>query len=82
MAKHRTISTTAADARERALRTLYTSLGVDVLVGAGVALTDWLGGADITSAAAWGVLGVMLAKSALTAVGSYLVRLKVSPKAA
>lgn len=71
-----------ADARERAVRTLVTSLGVDVLVGVGIVASDWIGSADIRSSAAWATLGVLVAKSAITAVASYLVRLRVSPTAA
>jgi len=68
-----------ADARDRALRTLWTGLGTDVAVGTGTALALWVGNADIGSAAAWGALGILVARSALQAVASYLVRLKVSP---
>lgn len=71
-----------ADARERAVRTLTTSLGIDLLVGVGIVATDWIGDADILSAAAWSTLGVLVAKSAITAVASYLVRLRVAPTAA
>ncbi len=85
MAKHldsTALDAAKADARERALRTLYQSLGVDVLVGVGVVTLDWVGGAAITSGAAWATLGVLVGKSALTSVASYLTRLKVAPTAA
>lgn len=80
MARHLD-TTVKLDARDRALRTLYTSLGVDLLVAGGAVLTDWASTADLTSGAAWTLLGLTLGKTALTALGSYLVRLRVAPTA-
>lgn len=81
MAQH--LDTAAkADARDRALRTLAQSVGVDILVGVGTVTLAWVADADITSGAAWAALGVLVGRSALTAVASYLTRLKIAPGAA
>lgn len=71
-----------SDALNRALRTLWTGFGVDALVLIGVGLATLLSApdVDVTSPVFWQTLGVLAVKSVLTAVGSYLVRLKVSPK--
>ncbi|WP_263729946.1 hypothetical protein [Cellulomonas sp. SG140] len=74
-----TSSTVRADARERALRTLWTSLGVDLAVAVGVVLSTWIVDADLSSPAAWTGLGLLVARSAITSVASYLVRMKVTP---
>ena len=66
-----------ADARNRASRSLYQGLLVDVLVAVAVALLAWLPDADITTTEAWGILGVAVAKTVLQAVASYVMRLKL-----
>lgn len=71
-----------ADAKQRSLRTLAQGLAVDGLVAAGAAtvaiVTTWTGD-DVLSVTSWVVLGTAVAKSVLTAVASYVARLKVPP---
>lgn len=70
------------DAKQRSLRTLMQGLAIDCLVAAGAAATAVVSaweGEDVLSAAAWIVLGTSVAKSVLTAVASYVARLKVPP---
>ena len=43
-------------------------------------LLAWLPDADLSSREAWAVLGISVAKTLLTAVASYVSRLKVPPK--
>ena len=76
MAKHATPAT-RADARNRALRTLLQGLATDVLVALAAALLAWLPDADITSREAWAAIGVTLAKTALTAAASWVMRAKL-----
>jgi hypothetical protein len=68
-----------AAARERATRTLLTGLGLDLLVAVAVVLGAWLPDADLSNRAAWGILGGTVAKSVLSALVSYVLRLKVRP---
>ena len=83
MAKHATPATRAArhalkvDAKNRAWRTLLQGLATDVLVALAAALLAWLPDADITSREAWTVIGVTLAKTALTTVASWVMRAKL-----
>lgn len=70
------------DAKQRSVRTLVQGLAVDALVAAGaatVAVVATWENQDVASAAAWLVLGTSVAKSVLTAVASYVARLKVPP---
>ena len=71
MGKH-TSPATSADARNRALRTLLQGLATDVLVALAAVLLAWLPDADITSREAWAVVGVNLAKTALTTAASWI----------
>lgn len=73
------ISTTKADAAQRAKRTFIQGIALDVAVAVAVALLAWLPDADLTSKQAWIILGTSLAKTVLTAVASYVMRLKVRP---
>lgn len=68
-----------ADATQRAKRTFIQGLGIDLAVAIAVALLAWLPDADLTSKQAWIILGTSLAKTVLTAVASYVMRLKVRP---
>ena len=68
------------DAQSRAGRTLIQGLAVDVAVAIAAALLLWLPDADLSSREAWIVLGTSLAKTVLTAVASYVMRLKVAPE--
>lgn len=72
-----------ADAKNRSIRTLAQGLAVDVLVAVGasaVAILASLEGNDVLSAGAWVALGASVLKSGLTAVASYLARLKLPPQ--
>lgn len=68
-----------ADAKQRAKRTLIQGIALDVAVAVAVALLAWLPDADLTNKQAWIILGTSLAKTVLTAVASYVMRLKVAP---
>ncbi len=73
---------TVPDALNRAARTLWQGLGVDALVLIGVGLASMLdGGVDPTTPLFWAGAGALVIKSVLTATASFLVRLKVAPRA-
>lgn len=77
-------STTPAQAKhaaatERGRRTLWQGLALDLGVAIAVTLLAWLPDADVASSTAWIILGTALLKSVLTAVASYVMRLKVDP---
>lgn len=59
-------------------RTLWQGFIVDALVAIGVGLTTLVATGDLTSPVFWGALGLMVGKSFLTALASWLTRLKVS----
>lgn len=67
------------DAKNRAWRTLLQGLATDVLVASAAALLAWLPDADITSGEAWTVIGLTLAKTALTTAASWVMRAKLDP---
>ena len=83
MADHSAADTPArADARQRSLRTLGQGLAIDVAVAVGTATTATLATMndnDLLAGAAWVALGASVVKSGLTAVASYLSRLKLPP---
>jgi hypothetical protein len=67
---------TKQDAQNRALRTFLQSLAVDVLIALGAV------GYEVVSSSSdvdWKLLGLLLAKTALTVLFSYLMRLKYDP---
>lgn len=66
------------DAVDRSRRTLIQGLVTDALVAVAAVLLVWLPDADITSREAWTVLGVSVVKSVLTAVASYVMRVRES----
>lgn len=69
------------DALIRAWRTFYTAVGLDILLLVGAGLSSILdSGVDVTSGAFWAAAGVLVLKSVLTGVASFLLRLKVTPK--
>jgi hypothetical protein len=71
-----------ADAKQRSIRTLAQGLAVDALVAAGattVLVVAGLTDDQLLTSAAWVTLGTAVAKSVLTAVASYVARLKVPP---
>lgn len=65
-----------ADATDRSKRTLLQGVAVDALVAACAVLLVWLPDADITKREAWAVLAVSVTKSVLTAVASYVMRVR------
>jgi hypothetical protein len=68
------------DALNRALRTLYVGFGIDALALIGAGLLELLNQVDVSAPAFWAAAGVLVVKSVLSALGSYLLRLKVAPK--
>lgn len=74
-----TTPATKADAVQRGKRTLIQGVALDVAVAVAVALLAWLPDADVSSRQAWIILGTSVAKTVLTAVASYVMRLKVAP---
>lgn len=70
---------TRSDAANRGFRTLLQGVALDVAVAIAVALLAWLPEADVSSKQAWIILGTSVAKTVLTAVASYVMRLKVTP---
>lgn len=73
MATHRL----EADAKNRAFRSFLQGFGIDIVVAISAALLVWLPTADVTSQAAWLVLGTSLTKTVLQAGAAYVMRLKL-----
>ncbi|WP_269304947.1 hypothetical protein [Aeromicrobium sp. HA] len=65
-----------ADAANRSVRTLIQGLAVDALIAVAGVLLVWLPDADLTSREAWTVVAITAAKSVLTAVASYVMRIR------
>lgn len=80
MSDHAAPTSVKLDALNRALRTLYVAFGADALLLIGTGLLNLLDEIDISQAAFWTGLGILVVKSVLSALGSYLLRLKVAPK--
>jgi len=80
MADHAAPVSVKTDALNRAWRTLYTGIILDALVLIGTGLTSLLSDHDITTEAFWVTFGILIGKSFLTSLGSFLLRLKVTPK--
>jgi hypothetical protein len=79
-AREEIVRSVKLDALNRAWRTLYTAFGADALILIGFGLTDLLSKeVDIATWAFWAGLGLLVVKSILTALGSYLLRLKKAP---
>ena len=76
-----TTPTTQAAAAERGRRTFWQGIAIDAATAIAAAVLLWLPDADLSSRDAWIVLGTAVAKTVLTAVASYLMRLKVAPSA-
>lgn len=74
-----TASPTRADAFNRAVRTLWTGFGVDAAATIGAGTLTLLNGGDVTSPIFWTAVGALAAKSIVTAIASYMVRLKFTP---
>lgn len=64
------------DATNRSYRTLVQGLAVDALIAVASVLLVWLPDADLTSGEAWTVVAIAAAKSVLTAVASYVMRIR------
>lgn len=73
--------TVRSDAWSRAVRTLWIAFGVDAAIMIGTGLTAMLVDADISSKAFWTGLGILVGKSVLSSLASYLVRLRFASKA-
>lgn len=69
-----------ADATNRSARTFLQGIAIDAAIAVALVLLAWLPDADLSSREAWTVLGVAVAKTLLTAVASYVSRLKMPPK--
>lgn len=80
MGDHAAPVSVRSDALNRAWRTLYTGIILDALVLIGMGLNDLLTTADITTQQFWVTFGILIGKSLLTSLGSFLLRLKVAPK--
>lgn len=72
MAKH--AAPLSADAANRSVRTLLQGLAVDIAVAVAAVLLSSLGSLDLTDTQALQALGLLLAKTVLTAVASYVMR--------
>lgn len=72
-------TTDRADARNRAARTFWQGLAVDVLVAVATIVTTWATEADLTSGEAWAGLGLLAGKTVLITGASYVARLKAPP---
>ena len=70
-----------ADAIQRAFRTLWQGFGTDALIAIGAGLVLLLDGGDVLSPVFWGGVGVLIIKSVLVALASYLQRLRKEPAA-
>jgi hypothetical protein len=68
-----------ADALERAWRTLWQGFLVDGLAAAGAGLVILLADGDLTSPVFWNAAALMVGKSILTSMASYMARLKSTP---
>lgn len=68
------------DAVIRALRTFYTSVGVDILVSIGAGLMLLLNGGDVMSPAFWVAVLILITRSTLTGIATYFARLKLPPR--
>lgn len=68
------------DALVRAWRTLYVGFILDALLVIGGGLGNLLLKYEVTDEAFWIAFKILVLKSFLTALGSYLLRLAVTPK--
>lgn len=78
MAAH-ALTVTKADALQRALRTLWQGFGIDALIAIGAGLLLLLDGGDVLSPVFWGGVLVLIIKSLLVSLASYLQRLRKAP---
>lgn len=82
MAEHEAVPTNVRflDALDRAWRTLYSLVGVDVLLLLGNGLTQLLNDNDPMGGQFWWLLLVLVIKTLLGAVASFLLRYARQPK--
>jgi hypothetical protein len=80
MADHAAPISVKLDALNRFWRTLDTAFGADALLLIGAGLLTLLDEVEISAPAFWIGLGLLVAKSVLPALGSYLLRLKKAPR--
>lgn len=69
-----------ADARNRAERTFWQNLLIDLVIALAGTLTVALSGLDLSTSEAWVILGGLLLKTALSAPISYVMRTKFGVK--
>jgi hypothetical protein len=69
-----------ADALNRAARTLWVGFGIDAATAIGSGALLLLNEVDVNSELFWTSMGVLVLKSVVMSLASYLVRLKVAPK--
>lgn len=81
MTGRRVATVDRADAVQRALRTLWQGFGVDAAGAIGVGLVLLLTTGDVLSPVFWGAVGVLVVKSLLMSLASYLQRLRKAPAA-
>lgn len=67
------------DALNRAWRTFYVAIGFDAALLIGAGLTELLSKGDITSPTFWATFGILVGKSVLISLASFLLRLKKAP---
>jgi hypothetical protein len=80
MADHAAPLSVKLDALNRFWRTLYTAFGADAALLIGAGLLTLLDKVDISTEEFWIGLAILVGKSVLTALGSYLLRLKKAPR--
>lgn len=73
------VSTVKADAKNRAIRTLWQGFGMDALVLIGSGLLILLETGDVMTPVFWIAVLVLIVRSVLMAVAAYLARLKIAP---
>lgn len=67
------------DALDRAWRTFYSAVGVDLLLAIGLGLQQLMVTNDPFTPTFWWLLLALIVKSILTAVASFLLRFKKQP---
>lgn len=67
------------DALNRMWRTFYVAIGFDAALLIGAGLTELLSSGDITTQTFWITFAVLVGKSVLISLASFLLRLKKAP---
>lgn len=68
-----------ADARNRAIRTFMQNILIDIAITLLTVFGTAIATLDITSKEAWTALGLLLAKTAISAPVAYVMRMRVKP---